>query len=250
MESGRKDERLATLLVFPALLLAAVAVAGWIVVELGGVGSLEPWAGIIAFCLIAAALGYFFGTLPSIGRRLKQPPNDPVVKAGSEAEAAARRFLDDLTGLPARLWFDQSLRTEVARSLRYHRPVSIVIITVDDFARLNQKHGRASGDYVLLTIADLLRKTVRQSDQLARLADDEFVIVVPETDESGAITVGEKIRRAIELYPFDEHLEITVSVGVTAVVGTDSAGSCLERGEAAALRVRGRGGNGVATSPA
>lgn len=248
MESGAKDLRAFAPLVFAALLLAAVAVAGWIVVELGGVGSIEPWAGIIAFVITAVALGYFFRTLTPIRRGLNQPANDPVVKVESEAETAARRFLDDLTGLPARFWFDQSFRTEIARSLRYHRPLSIVIIDIDDFARINQKHGRASGDYVLVTIADLLRKSVRQTDQLARLAGDEFAIVVPETDESGAMTVGEKIRRAIELYPFDEHLEVTVSVGVTAVAGTDTVGGCLERGETAVMTVRRKGGNGVATS--
>lgn len=249
MESDGKEVRVLTPLVFPALLLAVVAVAGWIVVELGGVGSIEPWAGIIAFCFTAVALGYFLWMLAPIGKHLSQSTNDSAAKVESaETETTARRFLDDLTGLPARFWFDQSFRTEIARSLRYRRPLSIVIIDVDEFAHINQKHGRASGDYVLLTIADLLRKSVRQTDQLARLADDEFAIVVPETDESGAIHVGEKIRRAIELYPFDEHLEVTVSVGVTAVAGTDTVGSCLERGESAAMTVRGKGGNGVATS--
>lgn len=248
MESGGRDGRVVTPLVFPALLLAAVAVAGWILVELRATSSIEPWEAIIAFCITAAALGYFFWTLAAAGKGLEQPADDPVVKVQPDAEAAARRFLDDLTGLPARFWFDQSFRAEIARSLRYRRPLSIVIIDVDDFARLNAKHGSASGDYVLLTIADLLRKSVRQTDQLARLSDHEFAIVVPETDESGAIHVGEKIRRAIELYPFDEHLEVTVSVGVTAVVGTDTVGSCVERVEAAAMSVRGKGGNGVATS--
>ncbi len=117
------------------------------------------------------------------------------------------------------------------------------MLDIDGFAQLNRDRGRASGDYVLMTIADLLRTSVRVSDQVARIAADEFVVIIPETDVRGAKIVGEKIRRAVELFPFDEGLEVTVSVGITSAVEKDSPERLLVRAERAVIAAKERGGN-------
>ena len=103
---------------------------------------------------------------------------------------------------------------------------------------------------MLMTISDLLRSTVRISDQVSRTADDEFIIVVPETDIEGAEIVGEKLRRSIELYPFDEGFEITVSVGIASATETDAPDSFCARAEAAVRTARSRGGNACHVSNA
>lgn len=178
-----------------------------------------------------------------------EPERFASAPRAAEGARIADKFLDDLTGLPARPWFEHTFRSELARSARYGHALSLVVVDVDGFSRLNESRGRATGDYVLLTIADMLQKGVRQSDQIARLSDDEFAVVLPETDAGGADIVAEKIRRAIELYPFDEGIEVTVSVGVSTAVKDDSPDSLLHRGEAAVDTARQRGGNACATSP-
>ncbi len=158
------------------------------------------------------------------------------------------RFVDDLTGLPALFWFEQTLTTEIARGRRYRHPLSLIVLDIDNFTRLNQLHGHATGDYVLMTVAGILRSTVRQTDLISRIRDDEFAVLVPETDRQGADHVAEKLRRAVELYPFDEGLEVTVSIALAEAGAPENAQLLLGRAEDTVVAARDSGGNTVARS--
>ena len=115
------------------------------------------------------------------------------------------------------------LTPEVYRALRYRRPLSLLLIDVDHFKRVNDRYGHGFGDLVLVGTAAKLQSTVRASDLVARYGGEEFVVVLPETDLASAGRAAEKLRAAIEAHEFDDgerRARITVSVGVATL--TDS----------------------------
>ncbi len=120
---------------------------------------------------------------------------------------------DSLTGLLNRKAFFELLEVEADRCKRYHRPVSIAYVDVDDFKSLNDRYGHATGDRFLVTLARTLNKGSRMSDQTARLGGDEFAILMPETDEKGAHTVLKRLNGLAQI--MNKHLfSVTLSIGV------------------------------------
>ena len=224
----------------PVSALAALACAAgvWGILKPSISYAAAPWIAVIV--LAVAILSWTFV------KTLRTPfhaPTREIEPDLPERRPENRGYFDDLTNLPARPWFDYVMRAEIARTKRYRHPLSQIILDLDGFQRLNHLHGWANGDYVLMTISDLLRTSVRLSDQVARVAADEFAIVVPDTDLAGARNVAEKLRRAVELFPFDEGLEVTVSVGIAMVIDTDSLESLMMRAESAVRKAREQGGN-------
>jgi two-component system chemotaxis family response regulator WspR len=132
--------------------------------------------------------------------------------------------LDGLTGLANRRHFDERFADEWLRAMRNRRPLTLIMFDVDWFKQYNDKFGHLEGDECLKRVADTTQKVVcRPSDTVARYGGEEFIILLPETDSSGAKLVAEKIRAEIEnlhlpnpdstVIPF-----ITISLGVTTVV--------------------------------
>lgn len=132
---------------------------------------------------------------------------------------ATRAQLDALTGLWNRAHFDQRLAEEVAVSQRHGRPVSLIMLDIDHFKRLNDTYGHPFGDLVLRRIANLLAGCLRQTEIACRYGGEEFGIILRETDHAGAIIAAERIRGTIEALElrFD-----TLTVRVTASLGVSS----------------------------
>jgi diguanylate cyclase (GGDEF)-like protein len=126
------------------------------------------------------------------------------------ADAAA---LDGLTGLYSREVFDQWLVKSVAESERYGDPLSLLMADIDDFKMVNDMHGHQTGDAVLKHIGADFLDNLRSADFAARYGGEELVAVLPHTDGNSAFTVAEKIRRSVSLH-FDDHLDVTISIGV------------------------------------
>lgn len=132
--------------------------------------------------------------------------------------------IDPLTGLGNRRVFDERLAEEIARTRRYGKPISLLMIDVDGFKRINDTHGHPVGDDVLCSIGTIMRGLVRETDCATRYGGDEFALVLPETDKTRAYAVAEKLRTAIssesfELAPAEEGFGVTVSVGVSTAAG-------------------------------
>ena len=126
---------------------------------------------------------------------------------------------DELTGLYNRRHFQAMLQVEWKRAVRFHRSLSILMIDADHFKKYNDTFGHLQGDNVLREMANLLRRNVREIDTVARFGGEEFVILLPDTDKKGATSVGEKLRKIIELHRFVEGggqtiPSITISVGI------------------------------------
>jgi len=130
-------------------------------------------------------------------------------------EAEAR--LDVLTGIANRRQLEEQAAIEVERCRRFGRPLSLLVIDVDHFKRVNDNHGHAVGDEVLRVLADLCRRQMRQTDLFARMGGEEFVALLPETEIEDATVLAERLRRVVADAPLvrDEvALHVTISIGI------------------------------------
>jgi len=128
---------------------------------------------------------------------------------------------DELTDLYNYRFLQQRLDDEIGRADRYSKRLSLLMLDLDDFKRINDTHGHLVGDRVLAEVGQLLKSTVREVDIVARYGGEEFTIILPETDASGAFIVAEKIREAIALHRFPDAdgartIHITVSIGLSS----------------------------------
>lgn len=123
---------------------------------------------------------------------------------------------DALTGLGNRSAFDERLLDEMYRSNRYHSPLSLMMIDVDNFKEYNDSYGHKAGDAALQGVANSLRLVSRSSDFVARCGGEEFAVILPTTGRDGASVLAERMRRAIAAASF-AHRSITISIGVSTL---------------------------------
>ncbi|HET6947961.1 MAG TPA: GAF domain-containing protein [bacterium] len=127
---------------------------------------------------------------------------------------------DGLTELFNHRYLHEALERALERCIRDGQPLALIMLEIDNFKRYNDTYGHQRGDEVLRTVADLLRKGSRTSDLEARYGGDEFMIVLPNTPKETAYDVAERLRRAVEAYPFllggSIVTSVTLSVGVAA----------------------------------
>lgn len=126
--------------------------------------------------------------------------------------------LDGLTGLYNRRQFEISLEQEHNRTKRHPSDFSLAILDIDFFKKVNDTYGHQYGDYVLKTVADLLKAAFRKTDLLYRYGGEEMVIIMPETNIEGAIIPVQRLRRTVEEYDFEYNgvkSKVTVSIGLT-----------------------------------
>lgn len=169
-----------------------------------------------------------------------------LVEKNTELEILA--VTDKLTGLANRRKLDQVLDEELMRARRYGVELSVAIMDIDFFKRINDDHGHAAGDLVLEALARILRQSTRDVDLVARMGGEEFVVVCRHTSLENCRLVAEKIRVAIEAHGFSGIGPVTASFGVAAFEEDDSIASLLGRADAAAYRAKARGRNRVETS--
>lgn len=121
---------------------------------------------------------------------------------------------DHLTGLYNRLKTDQVIKSEIARAERYGGTFSVMLFDIDFFKKVNDSKGHQAGDKVLIQISQLVTNNLRASDILGRWGGEEFMVVTPELDASGAAKLAEKLRTLIESHTFPEQINVTASFGV------------------------------------
>lgn len=140
---------------------------------------------------------------------------DKIVSKRQELEALS--ITDELTGLLNHRAMQARLRDEFARAQRYNDPLSVIMIDVDYFKRINDTHGHVTGDKALEKLGKILRKSVREIDIVARYGGDEFLVILPQTHFAGALTVGERMLRNTHgetITTGTETIQLTISVGV------------------------------------
>jgi diguanylate cyclase (GGDEF)-like protein/PAS domain S-box-containing protein len=135
---------------------------------------------------------------------------------------------DQLTGLSNRRAFYEVAELELARYLRKPRPISLLILDIDHFKQVNDSYGHLVGDQVIRNLANILLRSVRSIDVVARIGGEEFAVLLPSTDLSMAATIGERIRRNVEkecltIANLDRPLAYTVSIGAAPVNGATTS---------------------------
>jgi diguanylate cyclase (GGDEF)-like protein len=127
--------------------------------------------------------------------------------------------IDSLTGLFNRRAFDKKINEEFGRSKRYHSPLSVMILDIDNFKTINDTYGHHGGDAALVKLAETVRERTRQSDFPCRYGGEEFVLVLPETDQDSALQAAGKILEAIRACAFGTTTRpfgLTVSIGISS----------------------------------
>ncbi len=154
-----------------------------------------------------------------------------------QTEAAIRKseeamrllaMTDALTGLYNRRHFNKLAEEEIDRALRYTRPLSVIMLDIDFFKRINDTFGHAIGDMVLERVSAIAKNMVRATDIPARYGGEEFIILLPETPVAEAATLAERLRRQIEDATFMTEkcsTKVTASFGVNDCLGKTEAKS-------------------------
>jgi diguanylate cyclase (GGDEF)-like protein len=146
---------------------------------------------------------------------------------------------DELTGILNRQALLARLDEELRRAARYHRPLSVALVDLDHFKRLNDSFGHMAGDRVLRGVAAMLRREMRAQDILGRYGGEEFMLVLPETDADAAAMVAEKLRRLVAVSPValddGSAAVVTLSAGVAGGMGGQLDLDALIRDADAAL---------------
>lgn len=166
---------------------------------------------------------------------------------------ASRARLDGLTGLGNRADFDEQLDRHLSAARRARRPMSLVMLDVDHFKRLNDAHGHPFGDTVLQQVAETIRAQLRGADVACRYGGEEFGIVLPEAAHADALLVAERIRSAIAAMHLERdraRVPVTASLGVAtaAPVVSLEAKELLSRADAAVYRAKESGRDRVCSA--
>ena len=162
----------------------------------------------------------------------------------AELERLATR--DELTGLYNYRHFHDQLKAEVLRTLRYQRPLCLMVVDVDHFKAVNDALGHAEGDRVLTGIARIMDAKSRAADSVFRYGGEEFAIILPETLCDQALAMAERVRQAVEQAELAPAQRVTVSVGVAEFRATEDADVLFRRADTALYAAKRAGRNRVA----
>jgi diguanylate cyclase (GGDEF)-like protein len=124
-------------------------------------------------------------------------------------------YVDGLTGIHNRRYFEMRIVEELERASRFQGRMSLIMLDIDHFKRMNDEFGHLLGDEMLRTVSSILKQQLRKMDMVCRYGGDEFAIVVPETSGESAMKVAEKLRRQVETHFFPGvPRSVTISCGV------------------------------------
>lgn len=152
---------------------------------------------------------------------------------------------DKLTSLFNKAYIEEQLDVQCGMVRRYHRECSVIFFDIDHFKRINDNYGHSVGDEVLIAISSLISNHIRSTDMLARWGGEEFLLLLPETGIEEAKIVANKICSLVEQHDFDIVKKVTISLGVTLVLASDTVLSILNRVDKALYKAKHSGRNQV-----
>ncbi|KAE9641549.1 GGDEF domain-containing protein [Pseudomonas sp. PB106] len=159
-----------------------------------------------------------------------------------------KAMIDPLTGLPNRAAWSERLEQEIQQWQQHGNTLSLAMLDLDHFKRINDNYGHLAGDKVLKIIATVLRKRLRGSDFIARFGGEEFVLLLPATPPAVGAKLLETLRAAIEACPFHfkgERVTITISMGLASFRAGEHSDLVLKRADQALYRAKNAGRNRV-----
>ncbi|KIM12773.1 MAG: hypothetical protein KU37_02550 [Sulfuricurvum sp. PC08-66] len=163
----------------------------------------------------------------------------------SKKELETLSVTDRLTAIFNRRKLDELLSVESQKAKRYERPLSLLIIDIDYFKKVNDTFGHQVGDTTLQSVATLLQQNIRNSDHVGRFGGEEFMVICPETDSDHASALAEKLRLAIDQYSFETLGHATISIGVASLKHEESVEAWVKRADCALYRAKENGRNRI-----
>lgn len=191
---------------------------------------------VVPFLVILIIILIFNAKLRSTRAKLEE----------SNQKLSKLSMTDYLTGVYNRQYLDQVLETEKQRVDRYRSNLSVMMVDLDFFKRVNDTHGHLVGDKILVTIAELISSSLRSTDIFGRWGGEEFMVICPETDINQACQLAEKLRQKIEQSTFVEGVQQTLSLGVADYRHPEMIKSTVDRADACLYFAKHHGRNQVA----
>jgi len=165
------------------------------------------------------------------------------------AEAREAASIDPLTGALNRRGFEQAFERELARSRRNGAGLALALIDLDNFKRLNDRHGHLAGDLALVHLVRVVHAALRPSDVLARFGGEEFVLLLPETALADAEAAIARIQRQLAAQPLSgREIVLTFSAGVVVQQAGESLAASIARADAATYAAKRAGKNCVVSA--
>lgn len=214
------------------------------------------FAGLVMLMLVAGLLALGRRVVRQVMLRDRLERELMATKAGLETANTAlstMAYIDALTELFNRRYYDQALQREVGRASRNASPIAVLMMDIDFFKKYNDRYGHQAGDGTLKAVAHAIQRGLRRSGDLAaRYGGEEFVVILPDTDLAGAREVAETIRAEVAARAI-EHLDglagmVTVSIGIHAAVPqADEAAALVAEADAALYRAKAAGRNRISS---
>ncbi|MBI5740894.1 MAG: GGDEF domain-containing protein [Nitrospirae bacterium] len=183
-------------------------------------GDLKPYSEML--CEAGEEAGKLSLTYEQLVMELRQEQRKTARLAAElkDTNEKLRRYanVDGLTGMYNHRYFQELLDKELERAERYSRNLSIIMMDIDHFRRINDSYGYPQGDTVLRAVAELFQQVIRKPDTAVRYGGEEFAVLVPETDIRGAVVLADRLRQIVERLEIkiDGHaLKVTISAGIT-----------------------------------
>lgn len=209
---------------------------------------LERFATMLVFVLTIGRC-MFLGIFSSSMRQ-------SLYKSGLKLKEAYRRIeelaeLDELTGSLNRRSIMRMLEEEIARSHRLNAPCTVALIDLDFFKRINDLYGHPTGDEVLRTFAITAFANIRSVDRFGRYGGEEFLLILPDTDETSAVQMLDRLRGIIaelDWSAFSSGMRVTISAGVAMLRANEISDTLLARADGALYASKARGRNRITSA--
>jgi diguanylate cyclase (GGDEF)-like protein len=207
--------RSSILITIISVLLSVVIAKSVAILLPGSSGTFNLTIAIVVPLLIAPPLGYIFISLYFELEKVRE-------------EVHALAITDELTRVSNRRHFLKLAEHELERAKRYRHALSIIILDIDDFKKVNDSYGHLCGDAVLQDLSLACRTILRQCDVFARFGGEEFILLLPETNEASALQVANRLCQLVANHVVeykDTQIQVTISIGVTT---SNSNGDTLD----------------------
>jgi diguanylate cyclase (GGDEF)-like protein len=172
------------------------------------------------------------------------------VEAAYHEEIYRRAIIDALTDIHNKRYMMEYLDRELARSTRFHRPLTLVMFDIDQFKTINDQMGHLAGDFTLRELASCVKTVIRKEEEFVRYGGDEFAVILPETTREGGLTFAERIRSLVEKQRFvyeDKPYPVTISIGLAITTGekTITSEDLIQRADEKLYQAKREGRNRV-----
>ncbi len=155
---------------------------------------------------------------------------------------------DHLTKINNRKSIEKCLKKELKRAERYNRQLSLIMLDVDDFKKINDTYGHSAGDKVLRQLSKIISSAIRDTDHFGRWGGEEFIIVLTETDLENAVILAKKIRMLLSTAEFEGCDKVTCSIGVTQYLHGDDYDTLINHADVAMYKAKNSGKDKVISS--